>query len=95
MLFDALDVRGFSFLSKVTEYLLFIKVNNTCEGCEGRVLMTLSDLGFRVVVCGGRRGKATERACGARIFEKSSGICLKINVLEDKITETSNPSYSS
>lgn len=60
-----------------------------------RVLMNLSDLGFRVVVCGGRRGKATERACGARIFEKSSGICLKINDLEDKITETSNPSYSS
>lgn len=57
--------------------------------------MTVSDLGFKVVVCGGRRGKATERACGARIFEKSSGICLKINDLEDKITETSHPSYSS
>lgn len=55
----------------------------------------LSDLGFKVVVCGGRRGQATERAWGARIFEKSSGICLKINDLEGKITETSHPSYSS
>lgn len=95
MLFDALDVRGFNFLPKGTEYLLFIKVNNICEGCEERVLMNLSDLGFRVVDCGGRRGKATESGCGVRVFEKSSGICLKINDLEDKITETSNPSYSS
>lgn len=93
MFFDALEVRvRFNFLSKITGYLLFIKRNIMCERCEGRVLINLSDLGFRAVVCGGRRGKATEKA---RIFEKSRDICLKISDHEDKMTETSNPGLSS
>lgn len=36
-----------------------------------------------------------KRAHGARALEKSGGISLKSNDLEDKVTETSNPSFRS
>lgn len=66
-----------------------------CEGCEERVLINWSGLGFMAAVRGGKRGKATERAHGARALEKSRGISLKSNDLEDKVTETSKPSFGS
>lgn len=58
-LFHALDVKGLNFSSKITEYLLFIKMNTMYEGCGDRVLINWSGLGFMAVVCGGRRGQST------------------------------------
>lgn len=61
-----------------------------------RVLISLSDLGYLWLQSAeGGETELRKRAYGTRVFEKSWGISLKSNELEDKITETSNPTFGS